>query len=377
MALPNKDTHSQSADNPMCILTVALGSHPDYPFILTHNRDEKLARVTTPPAVEGDVLCGRDKQSGGTWLGVNVRTAAIAALTNVRAAQSQLAARSRGELVMRTLDGDAEAATSSDAYENYNLLHGKLSADGAPPTLHFTVAAPPNQTPRTQVLPASTPFIGVKSNDTGGGWTVAESDVDDETTWPKCAWLREKIAAALAADSVQAARGEAGAREVLLGALSLPISATCMEYGSAHAARAAHAAPSQWSPCTALLERELQRAPCLLPPFALRNHDLGGVLPTDAYGCVSQTVLVQCKSERCLLYAYRETASAAAAPAPGAAEAAIPQEAGRKRTCSEHAAGTHQDDEAAAWGPWRWWRVELPAAEAQANRTDERPRDGD
>ena len=112
----------------MCILTVAANAHPDYPLVIAHNRDEYFARTAAPLAMRGDILCATDAASGGTWMGLNVRSGAVAALTNVRCAP-RAGSRSRGELVLRVLRGD-KAAAASDEYANYNLLHAVLTADG-------------------------------------------------------------------------------------------------------------------------------------------------------------------------------------------------------------------------------------------------------
>ena len=95
-------------------MAVAIGAHPDYPLIVAHNRDEHLARTATPLAQHNEVICATDEESGGTWMGMNVVTGVIAALTNVRAHGSgKPGTRSRGELVSRVLAGDVPAATTA------------------------------------------------------------------------------------------------------------------------------------------------------------------------------------------------------------------------------------------------------------------------
>ena len=288
----------------MCLMVVAVGAHEDYPLILMHNRDEYFARTASPLELNGDdILCSTDVEGGGTWMGVNIHSGAVAALTNVRATPTRSPTRSRGDLVLRTLRGD-QAATTSTEYSRYNLAHGVLSSDGSPPALQLSVVAPPNDSPRTQPVPKILPFIAAKSNDHGGQWTTAESDTSDPCTWPKACWLREAVASALASEAVVAARGESGARDILLAALATPMSATSMS-GSPHAAAAAKVKSSEWSSLSTAAERRLQRAP-YVTPFELRER--GEQMDDALYGTVSQTVLVQCKSEKCVFYAYRECA---------------------------------------------------------------------
>ena len=89
----------------MCIMCVAVHAHDDFSFILAHNRDEFFSREATPAHTSADgILSAIDVLSGGTWMGLNVETGGIAALTNVRC-PVQPSSRSRGELVTRVLRG--------------------------------------------------------------------------------------------------------------------------------------------------------------------------------------------------------------------------------------------------------------------------------
>jgi uncharacterized protein with NRDE domain len=58
----------------MCLVLIALDSHPDYRLIVAANRDEFYERPTAPAESWADapwVLAGCDLQAGGTWLGVD------------------------------------------------------------------------------------------------------------------------------------------------------------------------------------------------------------------------------------------------------------------------------------------------------------------
>jgi uncharacterized protein with NRDE domain len=116
----------------MCLVLIALDSHPAYPLIVAANRDEFYDRPTAPAAFWADapsVLAGRDLKADGTWLGID-RRGRFAAVTNYRLGQREPPApRSRGRLVsdFLTTDTDARAhieRARSDAalYNGFNLI---------------------------------------------------------------------------------------------------------------------------------------------------------------------------------------------------------------------------------------------------------------
>lgn len=120
----------------MCILFVAKGVHPAYPLLIAANRDEFFDRPSTGIHYWEDfpkILAGRDRQAGGSWLGIN-KDGRIAAVTNVRLPRlSQSGARSRGELVSRWLGGNDTPAgfeTFLDQahmeFNPFNLLYGDV-----------------------------------------------------------------------------------------------------------------------------------------------------------------------------------------------------------------------------------------------------------
>jgi uncharacterized protein with NRDE domain len=116
----------------MCLVLIALDSHPDYSLILAANRDEFYDRPTAPAAFWDDaptVLAGRDLKAGGTWLGID-RHGRFAAVTNYRQGQRESPApRSRGRLVSDFLTGDTGAQeyfervrSEADLYNGFNLI---------------------------------------------------------------------------------------------------------------------------------------------------------------------------------------------------------------------------------------------------------------
>lgn len=118
----------------MCLVLLALYSHPAFPVVLAANRDEFYDRPTAPAAFwdpAGSVLGGRDLKAGGTWLGVS-RAGQLAAVTNFRQGEREKPApRSRGQLVADFLTGSTGAPeymervrAESHWYNGFNLIAG-------------------------------------------------------------------------------------------------------------------------------------------------------------------------------------------------------------------------------------------------------------
>lgn len=120
----------------MCLILLAYRQHDRYPLILAANRDEYYRRPSTPLGFWEDapqLLAGRDRLAGGTWLGVT-RDGRFAALTNVREPGRQIAdAPSRGALVADFLRGTETAQDylralqpRAGAFNGFNLLLGDI-----------------------------------------------------------------------------------------------------------------------------------------------------------------------------------------------------------------------------------------------------------
>lgn len=118
----------------MCLILLAIDTHPDYALVLAANRDEFYDRPTAPAAFWDDapsVLAGRDLRAGGTWLGID-RRGRLAAVTNYRQGTRETeAARSRGHLVSDYLTAEVDGAghlarVERDAalYHGFNLICG-------------------------------------------------------------------------------------------------------------------------------------------------------------------------------------------------------------------------------------------------------------
>ncbi len=118
----------------MCLVLIALVSHPEYRLIVAANRDEFYDRPTAAAAFWSEaprVLGGRDLRAGGTWFGV-AKDGRYAAVTNYRQGEREAAApRSRGRLVSDYLTGELTPGAyiervrrEADQYNGFNLLAG-------------------------------------------------------------------------------------------------------------------------------------------------------------------------------------------------------------------------------------------------------------
>ncbi len=143
----------------MCLLVLALEAHPRHRLVVAANRDELFAREAEPAHAwaGGRIVAGRDRQAGGTWLGIT-RDGRFAALTNYRDPRDLRPKApgepSRGELVERFLEGDEaplayarQVEAEGPRYRGFNLLVGDArglayvsnrgaDARAVPPGLH-------------------------------------------------------------------------------------------------------------------------------------------------------------------------------------------------------------------------------------------------
>ena len=121
----------------MCLILLALNTHPRCPLVLAANRDEFYDRPTAAADFwqeAPDVLAGRDLKDGGTWLGIT-KKGRIAALTNYRdPASIKIDPPSRGWLVRNYLQNRespeeyiAHLAERSHEYNGFGLIVGDSS----------------------------------------------------------------------------------------------------------------------------------------------------------------------------------------------------------------------------------------------------------
>jgi uncharacterized protein with NRDE domain len=119
----------------MCLIAFALHASRRWPLVIAANRDEFLNRPTVPLArwktAQGhEIVSGRDLRAGGAWFGITPG-GRIAFLTNVRESEAVPMPGSRGELVTRWLESQADAAdfltglaSEAMAFAGFNLVVG-------------------------------------------------------------------------------------------------------------------------------------------------------------------------------------------------------------------------------------------------------------
>ena len=167
----------------MCLVLLALDTHPEYSLIVAANRDEFYDRPTARAAFWDDapwVLAGRDLRAGGSWLGID-RRGRLAAVTNYRQGRREPEApHSRGHLVSdyltRRIDGrDHVARVERDAelYNGFNLIAGDVGQ-----LLYFS-----NREGRTLALER-------------GVYGLSNHLLD--SPWPKVTWGKSGLTALLA-----------------------------------------------------------------------------------------------------------------------------------------------------------------------------------
>ncbi|MGE0314947.1 MAG: NRDE family protein [Lautropia sp.] len=124
----------------MCLIAWRLAPGTDWPLVLAANRDEFHAREASPLQRWDDaassaraIAAGRDRQAGGTWLGVSSQAGVVrvGAVTNIRGrGPASRTAASRGTLVDGWLRSDeaplahlaALAGNGAQSLAGFNLV---------------------------------------------------------------------------------------------------------------------------------------------------------------------------------------------------------------------------------------------------------------
>jgi uncharacterized protein with NRDE domain len=176
----------------VCTILLAWRCHPDAPIVLAANRDELIARPSSPPGLLNEnpwVVGGRDLLAGGTWLAI-AAGGMMCAVTNRHATTGEPlppdpTRRSRGEIPLSLLLDprpdevrDRLAGLGPGRYNPVNVLW--LSADHAL-VAHVDDAAP------------------VRVVDLAPGAHVLTTGDLDDASRPKVAMLSAGMDAALGA----------------------------------------------------------------------------------------------------------------------------------------------------------------------------------
>lgn len=119
MTVPRRDLTPRpgaATNHRMC--TVVLLIRPDHawPVMMAANRDERVDRAWDPPAAYWpeypDVIAGRDRTAGGTWMGLNRHGVTAAVLNRPGSLGPAAGKRSRGELPLMALAHDTAAGAA-------------------------------------------------------------------------------------------------------------------------------------------------------------------------------------------------------------------------------------------------------------------------
>ncbi len=153
----------------MCTLVLLIRPGHAWPLALAANRDERLDREWDPPAAwwpeRPGVVAGRDREGGGTWMGLNRAGVTAAVLNRSGSLGPAPGKRSRGELPLLALEhASAEAAAAAllkvDAgvWRSFNMVvadrtcciflcglgRGRPEAQVLAPGLHMVTAHDPD-----------------------------------------------------------------------------------------------------------------------------------------------------------------------------------------------------------------------------------------
>jgi hypothetical protein len=153
----------------MCTVVLLFRPGHAWPIVLAANRDEMLGRAWDGPGAwwpgQPDVVAGRDRSGGGTWMGINGHGLMAAVLNRPGSLGPAAGKRSRGELPLLALAhrsaGEAAAALTAldaSAWRSFNLVladrdgavfvrglgQGHPEAQTLAPGLHMVTAHDPD-----------------------------------------------------------------------------------------------------------------------------------------------------------------------------------------------------------------------------------------
>jgi uncharacterized protein with NRDE domain len=122
----------------MCLVLFSWQPNAEYQLVVAANRDEFYSRPSDNARFwpdQPDILAGKDRQAGGTWLGIT-RQGRFATVTNFRETPADpLPPRSRGDLTSNFLGSHVatesylkEIDQRATEYRGFNLLLGQADS---------------------------------------------------------------------------------------------------------------------------------------------------------------------------------------------------------------------------------------------------------
>ncbi|HME25792.1 MAG TPA: NRDE family protein [Acetobacteraceae bacterium] len=192
----------------MCTVVLLIRPGHAWPLVLAANRDEMLDRPWDPPAAhwpdQPNVIAGRDRSAGGTWMGVNRDGVAAAVLNRPGSLGPAAGKRSRGELPLLALvhsaaDAAAAAIATLDArgWRSFNLVladrtgaifvrglgHGHPQVQPLAPGLHMVTAHDPDDPESPRVARHLARFSSAAPPEPGD-WRAWQEILADRTGEP-------------------------------------------------------------------------------------------------------------------------------------------------------------------------------------------------
>lgn len=180
----------------MCTVVLLVRPGDDWPLLLGANRDEMESRPWDPPdrhwPDRPEVIAGRDRLAGGSWLGLNDHGVVACVLNRRHTLGPAADKRSRGELVLEALDhADAVDAARAlgelapESYRDFNLViadnrdafwlknaGGRITVTPLPPGLSMITAVDRNDHSHPRVARHLPRFEAAPPPDPGtGDWT--------------------------------------------------------------------------------------------------------------------------------------------------------------------------------------------------------------
>ena len=114
----------------MCILIALLNSHPQFPAIFIHIREEDPSRPTSQFGVQPpSLVCAVDQRAGGTAAAFNPATRRIAFINNLHEPSTQGDTVSRGLVTLEALNttSDAVSLAENSRVNPFQLVTGSVS----------------------------------------------------------------------------------------------------------------------------------------------------------------------------------------------------------------------------------------------------------